>query len=68
MEYQGFGAITFHNSNLAPNGIPLFPTQIIEAICLFIIFIVLLVTYKKFLGTYETVGLYCILYSIVRFT
>ena len=68
MEYHGFGAITFHNSNLAPNGIPLFPTQIIEAICLFIIFIVLLVTYKKFLETYATEGLYCILNSIVRFT
>lgn len=68
MEYHGFGAITFHNSELAPNGVPLFPTQIIEAICLFIIFIVLLVTYKKFLGTYKTLGLYCILYSIVRFT
>ncbi len=67
MEYHGFGAITFHNSNLAPNGIPLFPTQIIEAISLFIIFIILLITYKKFLGTYKTLGLYCILYSIVRF-
>ena len=68
MEYDGFGAITFHNSSFAPNGVPLFPMQIIEAICLFIIFIVLLVTYKRFLGTYKTVGLYCILYSIVRFT
>ena len=68
MEYHGFGAIIFHNSNLAPNGIPLFPMQIVEAFCLFIIFIILLVTYKRFLGTYKTVGLYCILYSIVRFT
>lgn len=67
MEYHGFGAITFYNSSLAPNGIPLFPTQIIESICLFIIFIVLLITYKRFLGTYKTFGLYCILYSIVRF-
>ena len=67
MEYHGFGAITFYNSNLAPNGIPLFPTQLVESICLFIIFIILLVTYKRFRGTYKTVGLYCILYSIVRF-
>ncbi len=67
MEYHGFGAIIFHNSNLAPNGIPLFPTQIIESICLFLIFIVLLITYKRFLGTYKSLGLYCILYSIVRF-
>ena len=68
MEYHGFGAITFHNSLLAPNDIPLFPMQIVEAICNFIIFIILLVTYKKFLGTYKTVGLYLVLYSIVRFT
>lgn len=67
MEYHGFGAITFEHSLLAPNGVPLFPMQIVESICNFIIFIVLLVTYKKFLGTYKTVGLYLILYSIVRF-
>ena len=68
MEYHGFGAITSHDSLLAPNDVPLFPMQVLEAICNFIIFIVLLVTYKKFLGTYKTVGLYLVLYSIVRFT
>lgn len=68
MEYHGFGAIAFHDSLLAPNDVPLFPMQVVEAICNFIIFIVLLVTYKKFLGTYKTVGLYLVLYSIVRFT
>ena len=68
MEYHGFGVITFHDSLLAPNDVPLFPMQVLEAICNFIIFIVLLVTYKKFLGTYKTVGLYLVLYSIVRFT
>ncbi len=68
MEYNGFGAITFHNSLLAPNGVPLFPMQIVESICNFIIFLILLVTYKRFLGTYKTVGLYCVLYGITRFT
>ena len=67
MQYDGFGAIVFHNSLLAPNGVPLFPMQIVEAICNFIIFIILLATYKKFIGTYKSVGLYLILYSIVRF-
>ena len=67
MEYQGFGAITFHNSVIAPNDVPLFPMQIVESICLLIIFVILLVTYKKFLGTYKTVGLYCVLYGFVRF-
>ena len=67
MEYHGFGAITFEHSSLAPNGVPLFPMQIVESINNVIIFLILLVTYKKFLGTYKTVGLYLILYSIVRF-
>ena len=68
MPYDGFGAITFDHSPVAPNGVPLFPMQIVETICNLIIFIILLITYKKFLGTYKTVGLYLILYSIVRFT
>ena len=67
IEYNGFGAIIFHNSIIAPNEIPLFPTQIVECICNLIIFFILTITYKKFIGTYKTVGLYCILYSIVRF-
>ncbi len=67
MEYHGFGAITFHNSLIAPNEIQLFPIQIVESIFNLIIFIILLVTYKKFLGTYKTLGLYLILYSIIRF-
>ena len=68
MPYDGFGAIIFDHSPIAPNGVPLFPMQIVEAICNFVVFIILLLTYKRFLGTYKTVGLYLILYSIVRFT
>lgn len=67
MEYNGFGSITFHNSLLAPNNIPLFPMQIVEAICNFIIFLIILITYKRFLYTYKSLALYLILYSIVRF-
>lgn len=67
-EYQGFGSITFHNTLYAPTNIPLFPTQLVESICNLIIFIILFSTYKKFKGTYKTTGIYCILYSIVRFT
>lgn len=67
MEYSGFGAITFHNSFIAPNEVQLFPMQIVESICNLVIFFVLLLTYKRFLGTYKTIGLYLILYSIIRF-
>lgn len=68
IEYSGFGHVIFQNTLLAPTNIPLFPTQIIESICNLIIFIVLIVTYKKYAGTYKTITLYCILYSMVRFT
>lgn len=67
-EYNGFGHIVFYNTPYAPNGVPLFPTQIVESVCNLIIFIILLVTYKKYKGTYKTIALYSILYSIVRFT
>lgn len=66
-EYNGFGSITFYNTNLAPIGVPLFPMQIVESICNLIIFIIILLTYKKFKGTYKTIALYAVLYSIVRF-
>ncbi len=66
-EYHGFGSITFYNSDLAPNGIPLFPIQIMESICNLIIFIIILTIYKKFKGTYKTIAIYSITYSVVRF-
>ena len=66
-EYHGFGSITFYNTELAPIGVPLFPMQIVESICNLIIFIIILLTYKKFKGTYKTIALYAVLYSIVRF-
>lgn len=67
IEYHGFGSITFHNTMFAPNNIPLFPVQIVEAMSNLIIFGILMITYKKYQGTYKTLTLYCILYSILRF-
>ena len=52
---------------MAPVGVPLFPIQIVESICNLIIFIIILITYKRFKGTYKTVALYAVLYSVVRF-
>ena len=66
-EYHGFGSITFYNTQLAPIGVPLFPMQIVESICNLIIFITILATYKRFKGTYKTIALYAVLYSVVRF-
>lgn len=67
MEYNGFGSITFYKSDLAPIGVPLFPMQVVESICNLIIFMIILLTYKKFKGTYKTIALYSVLYSTVRF-
>lgn len=67
MEYNGWGHIVFTNTPYAPTNVPLFPSQIIEAICNLLIFAIIIVTYKRFKGTYISIAIYCILYSIVRF-
>jgi len=68
MPYDGFGSIIFKNTPYAPIGIPLFPMQIVESTCNLIIFIIVLLTYKRYNGTYKTIALYAVLYSIVRFS
>lgn len=68
IEYTGFGHIIFHNTMFAPTNIQLFPIQLLESFCNLIIFVLLTITYKKNVGTYKTITLYCILYSIVRFS
>ena len=67
VEYHGIGHIIFNNSMLAPNGVPLFPMQIVESICNIIIFCILLVTYKRNVGTYKSIVMYFSMYSITRF-
>jgi len=51
----------------APPGVPLLATQLIEAVCLFIIAALLIIAYKKAAGTGLVVCAYGILYSVVRF-
>ncbi len=61
--------ITFSDPrSLAPLGVPLFPTQLMESGGEFLIFIVLLVLrrYKKFDG--QLFGLYLVFYAVLRFT
>lgn len=67
MEYHGIGHVVFTNTDYAPLNVPLFPTQLVESFLNFLIFLVILITYKKFINTYKSIGIYCILYSIVRF-
>lgn len=67
IEYHGIGSVIFTNTTFAPLNVPLFPVQLLESFCNLIIFAILLCTYKKYINTYKTIALYCILYSITRF-
>lgn len=67
MEYTGFGHVIFPETMYAPSGIALFPSQLVEAFCNLIIFIVISIFYKKYYNSYKVISIYLILYSIVRF-
>lgn len=60
--------IVFHNSKYAPNGVPLFPTQLMSSVFDFLLclFLVYYDDYKK-KNAGEATGLYLILYSAGRF-
>ena len=68
VETDAATGITFHHSDYAPNGVPLFPTQLLSSAFDFLLFF-FLVYYdnhrKKNDG--EPTGLYLILYSLGRF-
>lgn len=67
IEYNGIGNVIFTNTVFAPLNTPLFPTQILESVCNLLIFFIITFTYKKYLYSYKTIALYCVLYSITRF-
>lgn len=60
-------AITFHDSDFAPNGIPLMPTQIYASILDFLHFGILLWIAKKKKADGQVAASYLIFYSIGRF-
>lgn len=64
--YDGVFAVVFPEKSLAPPGIPLFPVQLFEAICLLLIGFTILILQLKF-NFSKTVELYLILYGILRF-
>lgn len=67
-ETAGALAITFKNSDFAPNNVPLIPTQIYSSILDFLHFFILLfiARHKKAHG--QVAGCYLIFYSVGRFT
>ncbi len=59
-------SIMYTNSIIAPNNVYLFPVQLVESLCNFIIAFILLAFSKK-LKNYNGLYLYLILYGICRF-
>lgn len=67
VESHGALSITFHNSHFAPNGIPLFPSQIFSSGFNFLNFIVLCFLARKIKTPGKITAFYMIFYSIGRF-
>ena len=65
--YDGPGHIVFQESKIAPNGVPLFPSQPLEAICNLILFFVLLFYGRKTRPTGRITGIYLCAYAVIRF-
>ncbi|MGI6142148.1 MAG: prolipoprotein diacylglyceryl transferase [Caldicoprobacterales bacterium] len=67
IEYDGIASITFNNSPVAPNGVPLFPVQLLESFINLIIFIILIYYRRRARSHKNLIALYLILYSVARF-
>lgn len=59
--------VIFQHSDIAPNGIPLFPTQLFSSAGDFLIALVLILYARKARNTGKVAGLYLMLYSVGRF-
>lgn len=66
-ECHSWYAITFTESTLAPNHVPLFPSQIVYSLANLLHFAVLLICYKKAKHKGQVFSLYLIFYSIGRY-
>ncbi|HIR26416.1 MAG TPA: prolipoprotein diacylglyceryl transferase [Candidatus Blautia excrementipullorum] len=66
-ETDGFLSITFHNSEFAPNNVPLIPTQIYSSILDFLHFGILLAIARRKKADGQVGACYLIFYSIGRF-
>ncbi len=47
IKYNGFGKVVYHYSKIAPNGVTLFPIQLVESVLFLLIFIYMLNCYVK---------------------
>ncbi len=68
--YSGIGSYTYTESLNAstPLGVPLLPVQLIEAVCLLVLFVVLLLLFLKRKRGFNVYLAYSIAYAVLRFT
>lgn len=67
IEYHGFAAREYTQSLIAPNGIPLFPVQLTEAIAELIIAVVLFIYVYRATEPKHSLAIYLLMYAPVRF-
>ena len=66
--YDGFGAVVYTNTlGHTPLNTPLLPIQLIEALCLLVLFVVMIVLYNKIKTKGAVTGIYLVGYGILRF-
>lgn len=66
IEYNGIFSVTFENSMGAPNGVPLLPIQLFEAVGNFILFAVLAILFLR-KASVSLSGIYLSCYAVMRF-
>ena len=69
MEYDGIFSYTYTKAMdvNTPLGVPVLPIQLIEAFCLILLFIFLIIVFFKYTKTHLTTIIYCISYPTLRF-
>ena len=67
IQYGGPASITFKSSPVAPNGVSLFPVQLVESAINLVIFMVLILYRRKNRNYKGIIILYLLLYSVSRF-
>jgi len=64
--YAGFGSVTFPEESFGLSNVSLFPVQLVEAICLIVISLIILLLMKT-KNFYYTLEIYLGLYAVTRF-
>jgi len=67
VHYEGFPHIIFEHSSYAPNGVALFPSQLLSSLLNFIHFVILMIVFKKSKKDGTVILTYLMCYCVGRF-